>query len=265
MAILGLNLSSQTAAYFLSSANTGLNKSISRLSSGSQFAIAGDKAGASAAAVVKQTAQRLGTVLEGVQAVSQVQATADSYLSSLQDTLNSLREIASKAQSAAYSLTERTAFDADYKALKDKALTMAANAQYSGTNILAGAVVTTPLGGASTFTSTATDGTGAINAAHGSVTTTAEATAAIAAVDAAQALLSTARAAAQSDITALSAISAGITTEMAGKENTLALLQDIDFAKESTALAKQNILVQSATAMLAQANSAQQNVLALLR
>jgi flagellin len=40
---------------------------------------------------------------------------------------------------------------------------------------------------------------------------------------------------------------------------------DTDYAKESTALAKSQIISQAATAMLAQANQSQQGVLALLR
>ena len=40
---------------------------------------------------------------------------------------------------------------------------------------------------------------------------------------------------------------------------------DTDYAKESTSLAKSRIIAQAATAMLAQANQAQQNVLALLK
>jgi flagellin len=41
-------------------------------------------------------------------------------------------------------------------------------------------------------------------------------------------------------------------------------ITDVDVAKESTTYAKNNILVQSGTAMLAQANSAPQSVLRLL-
>jgi len=41
-------------------------------------------------------------------------------------------------------------------------------------------------------------------------------------------------------------------------------IQDVDVAEESTRLAKYNILVQSSTAILAQANQIPQNVLRLL-
>jgi flagellin len=42
-------------------------------------------------------------------------------------------------------------------------------------------------------------------------------------------------------------------------------IQDVDVAEESTEYAKENILVQSGTAMLAQANQMSQTVLKLLQ
>jgi flagellin len=42
-------------------------------------------------------------------------------------------------------------------------------------------------------------------------------------------------------------------------------IMDTDYAQESTNLAKSQIIAQAATAMLAQANQAQQSVLALLK
>jgi len=42
-------------------------------------------------------------------------------------------------------------------------------------------------------------------------------------------------------------------------------IEDADFAAETTALAKAQILQQASTAMLAQANAAKQNVLSLLQ
>jgi flagellin len=42
-------------------------------------------------------------------------------------------------------------------------------------------------------------------------------------------------------------------------------IMDTDYAKESTNLAKSQIIAQAATAMLAQANQSQQSVLALLK
>jgi flagellin len=45
----------------------------------------------------------------------------------------------------------------------------------------------------------------------------------------------------------------------------LGRIQDADFAAESTSLAKNQILQQASTAMLAQANASKQNILELLQ
>ena len=45
----------------------------------------------------------------------------------------------------------------------------------------------------------------------------------------------------------------------------MSTIRDADFATEAADLAKNQILVQSGTSMLAQANSLSQNVLALIR
>jgi flagellin len=48
-------------------------------------------------------------------------------------------------------------------------------------------------------------------------------------------------------------------------ESAISRIKDVDVARESTAYAKNNILVQSGTAMLAQANALPQSVLKLLQ
>ena len=52
---------------------------------------------------------------------------------------------------------------------------------------------------------------------------------------------------------------------MQNTESSLSTIRDADFAAEAADLAKNQILVQSGTSMLAQANSLSQNVLALIR
>ena len=52
---------------------------------------------------------------------------------------------------------------------------------------------------------------------------------------------------------------------VAGNTETSSRITDVDFSTESTALAKAQILSQASTAMLAQANQSQQNVLSLLK
>ena len=267
MAVLGLNTSSQSATFFLNAANSGLNRSIARLSSGSKFAIPSESAGKGAASVVDQAVRRLGTVLEGVQAVIQLQTTADSYMTSVQDSLNTLRELADRASSVAYTAAERNAFNADFTNVLAETRQLIAEAEYAGTAVLSVVATTSVTLGAATavYNLNTVDVVTDLAGIASSLATTAGATAAVLEVTTAQTLFNTSRGRVLGDLSALEGISAGVTQEKTGKENTYSLLYDIDFATESTQLAKRNILTQSSSAMLAQANASLQNVLSLLR
>ena len=56
-----------------------------------------------------------------------------------------------------------------------------------------------------------------------------------------------------------------IKTQKINVEETNGRIKDLDVAEESTLLAKNNILLQASSAMLAQANASQAAVLSLLR
>jgi flagellin len=58
---------------------------------------------------------------------------------------------------------------------------------------------------------------------------------------------------------------ASITNRVTNLEESRSRIEDADFATESTNLARSQILSQASTAMLAQANQSQQNVMSLLR
>ena len=56
-----------------------------------------------------------------------------------------------------------------------------------------------------------------------------------------------------------------LTSQTQNIESSRSSIEDADFAAEATDLAKNQILAQSATAMLAQASAISQNILSLLR
>jgi flagellin len=56
-----------------------------------------------------------------------------------------------------------------------------------------------------------------------------------------------------------------VTNQVAGAKMELSYYQDVDFAAETSELAKHQIIAQAGTAMLAQANSQGQGILALLQ
>jgi len=56
-----------------------------------------------------------------------------------------------------------------------------------------------------------------------------------------------------------------LTSNITNLSDARSRIEDADFGAETTNLAKSQILAQASTAMLAQANQSQQNVLSLLR
>ena len=63
----------------------------------------------------------------------------------------------------------------------------------------------------------------------------------------------------------LDAVINNLTTLKVNTEAAKSRIQDADFAKETSALTKSQILAQAATSMLAQANASRQNLLSLLQ
>ena len=86
----------------------------------------------------------------------------------------------------------------------------------------------------------------------------------LAVIDAALAQISTARVNLGAAQSRLESISSQLDTNIVNLTDARSRIEDADFSTESTALAKSQILSQAATAMLAQANARQQDVLKLL-
>jgi len=97
------------------------------------------------------------------------------------------------------------------------------------------------------------------------ITTQGNANSAIGAVDAALAQVNTGRSEIGATINRLTYAADNLTNVSTNASASRSRVQDTDFAKASTELARTQIVAQAATAMLAQANQSQQSVLALLK
>jgi len=97
------------------------------------------------------------------------------------------------------------------------------------------------------------------------ITTQAGANSAIGAVDAAMAQVSSGRSEIGATINRLTYAADNLTNVSTNTSASRSRVQDTNFAKASTELARTQIIAQAATAMLAQANQSQQSVLALLK
>ncbi len=137
------------------------------------------------------------------------------------------------------------------------------------TNTIANGVITFTAGstayGSNTFSISANQA-GLLSAVRGSdITTQANANSAIGAVDSALAQVSSGRSEIGATVNRLAYAADNLINVSTNAAASRSRVQDTDFAKASTALARSQIVAQAATAMLAQANQSPQTVLALLR
>jgi flagellin len=140
-------------------------------------------------------------------------------------------------------------------------------AKYTATNAtnvltLTAATVATSFGLSS---STTGGGLGILGAGAADISTLAGAQTAITSVDTALATVNTTRANLGATINRLTYAADNLTNVSQNTSASRSRVQDTDYAKASTELARTQIISQAATAMLAQANQSQQSVLALLK
>ncbi len=254
--------------------NNAVSKSAEKLSSGYRVNKAGDDA-AGLAISEKMRAQVRGLNMaskNSQDAVSLVQ-TAEGALQEVHSMLQRMNELAVQSASGTNDTTvDRAALNAEFAQLKSEIDDIAKQTEFNDMKLLnAGA-------GTSTFTiqvgakqgDTLTISINGMNTTGlgvngNTIDTAANAQTAITDVRTAVNKVSTQRA----DLGAMqNRLEHKIANLDISAENTQAAesrIRDVDIAKEMTAFTKNNILSQAATAMLAQANSAPQNVLSLLR
>jgi flagellin len=280
---INTNLSAISAARNLNSSQEMLTKSLNRLSSGSRIVSPSDDA-AGLAVVEKMEAQnrRLGAAAINVQnAVSYIQ-TADGFMSSMSKVLTRMSELSMMAKDVTKNAGDVALYQEEFQALQQQLQ-----------DTIGGGAVTNPLGtfnGITLFepnpaglTVTIGEGVGqemtigdsdlqggamgillaqtAPPAFDVSVTSP---TAAQMLVDAIQ-QVATERASLGASQSRLEVAATTLSIERQNIESAISRIRDVDVAQESTTLARNQILVQSGTAMLAQANQMPQSVLKLLQ
>jgi flagellin len=294
MVIINSNNSSAMSARVLGESTQALQKSLARLSSGSKLNNASDDA-AGAAVSLKLDSQisRLNAAKSNVgNAISYAQ-TQDSYLKKIGTALDRMGELAVLAQDTSKSSTDLALYDKEYGKLAHFIGGSAENGlgglgakTFNGVNLftdVTGADGTSGTAGGDTaddqtaisvtqdedgtaYTMTAVDLTIAAytEAFTQSLTSTSNASTALTKVKAAVVQLATDRASVGADQSVLENISStmSVLKDNLGAANSR--IKDVDVAEESANFARQNILVQSGTAMLAQANALPQSALRLI-
>ncbi len=266
--IINTNITAQVSSHNLQTNQALLSKSLSRLSSGSKIVNpADDAAGLAVASRLDAQIRRLDAARDNVgNAISYTQ-TQDGYLKKIAKALDRMSELSILAQDVTKSDNDRALYQTEFSQLSAY-VTSSSTKDFNGVSLFSGDTLDVTID--SEGVSFAMQGVTLGDAIYGdaisaSVADRTSAQDALTKVKAAITKLSEDRA----TIGAYQArMNSTVEQLMVSKENLTAAssrIQDVDVAEESTQFAKQNILVQSGTAMLAQANSMPQSVLRLLQ
>ncbi len=266
--IIMTNATALAASDARSTHETALSKSIARLSSGKKIINpADDAAGLAMATHMEAQVNRLAAAKSNVANGVSFTQTQDGYLQKVGKALDRMSELAILAQDSTKGTDDLALYDREFQMLGGF-ITDAATKEFNHVPLFDGTDIDIAIDSeGNTYTMTGIDlaDTAYTDATASAIDTPTNAATALTNVLAAITKLSEDRATAGVSQSRLAYASEALTVS---KENLTAAssrIMDVDVAEESTELAKNNILMQSSTAMLAQANQLPQNVLKLLQ
>jgi flagellin len=266
--VINTNLQAQINADNLQTTQARLAKSLGRLSSGSKLTSPSDDAGGLAVATrMDAQLKRTDAANNNVSSAVSFTQTQDGYLQQIAKALNRMSELSMMAQDATKTDADRANYNAEFTQLSTY-VTTAGNKDFNGVSLFSANVLAVTIDSeGSTFNMNGIDlsATNYYNAVNSNISTTTAAIAALTNIKVAISELSSDRAKIGAYQTRLNYTANQLTVSKQNLTAATSQIEDVDVANESTEFAKQNILVQSGTAMLAQANQLPQAVLKLLQ
>ena len=278
--IINTNIMSLNAQRNLSATQSALATSVQRLSTGLRVNSAKDDAAGLAIAERMNTQVRgMNVAIRNANDAISLSQTAEGSLSKINDMGQRMRELAVQSANATNSDSDRQNLDAEYQALAEEIKRNLAGAAFNGTKLFATAAALTFQVGANaattdqiTITTENLVGDNKLTAVIGTngnkpdgIATAATASAALGKLDDMLSMVNSKRAEFGATQNRFEAV---IQTLQVSAENQTAArsrIMDADFASETAALTRAQVLQQAGTSMLSQANSLPNNVLSLLR
>ncbi len=278
-------MSAMYADRTLGISNNQIQGNIEKLSSGQRINKAGDDAsGLAVSEKMRSQIRGLNQASRNIEnGVSFIQTT-EGYLSETSDILQRIRELAVQSANGIYSDEDRMQIQVEVSQLVSEVDRIASSAQFNGMNMLTGGFAVDSASGrvmqfqiganvdqnARVYIGTMTATSLGLRGAQGgdeniSISTPDSANMAISSVDQALLTVSKQRADLGAYQNRFETAVMGINVAAENMQASESRIRDTDMASEMVAFAKNQILTQSGTAMLAQANSQSQNVLSLLR
>ncbi len=251
--VINTNYAATIASNNLAASNTSLQRSLNRLSSGSKIVNPSDDAGGLAVSLkFTAAAHRSAATSTNVANTISFLQTQDGVLKTVGKILDRMSELATLYQDPTKSTTDKANYGTEFTALSSE-LTKLASEEFNGIGLFGSiSVNTTETGGGAVATTAYTMASGLAIGTLSGITTAIE-------------TLATARAANGAAQSRLEFAGEVLSVNKANLEAANSRITDVDVAAESTQLARWNILVQSGTAMLAQANQSAQSALRLLQ
>ena len=272
--IINTNLISLNTQRNLTTTQGVLAQAVQRLSSGLRVNSAkDDAAGLAIAERMNSQVRGMNVAIRNANDGISLAQTAEGALGKVGDMLQRMRELAVQAANATNGTADRANLDAEYQQLSSQITDTITKTKFNGTAILATGTAQVFQVGANvgdTISVSATDlsADATITGATGAGVTGADATnanAAMTAIDAALTTLNSQRANWGAVQNRFDAVIGSLQVATENQAAARSRIMDADFAAETAALTRAQVLQQAGTAMLSQANSLPNNVLALLR
>lgn len=272
MTTINTNLSSLNAQRNLTKSATELSTSMQRLSSGLRVNSAKDDAAGMSIATkmdsqVRGMSQASRNANDGISMIQ----TADGALSNISDALQRMRELAVQGANATNGSDEWNNIDTEIKALNTEIARIASDTKFNGNALLTAAgdskdiQVGADSGQKITVSFGANTAYAGLAATDVDVTDVASASDAIAKIDGALKALNTERSSLGTAQNRMGYAISNLATNIENQSAAKSRITDTDYAAETSKLSRSQILQQAGTAMLAQANSAPNSVMSLLR
>jgi flagellin len=268
MITVNTNMVSTWAAYNLSNTNSNLQKSLTRLSSGSRINSSMDDAGGLAVSMKLSAAiRRTEATQANVNNALSLLQTQDGVLKSAEKVLTRLAELAQLSADVTKSDADKSLYQTEFDNLTSTLVAMNSE-EFNGIRLMTS-------DGATLNVVTSQDGTQTVGVSRadlntdiidelGITLTQGSISTHIATIDTAIQALAELRAVNGSEQVRLTFAGDMLSINRNTLEAANSRILDVDIAAESANLAKQNILQQAGASMLAQANQSSQSVLRLL-
>jgi len=266
--VIGTNVASLAAQRHLASSRADMETSMERLASGKRINSAMDDT-AGQAVVHKLDAKITGlnqAVRNGNDGISLIKV-AEGALEEISGILNRMKELSVQASNGTYATQDLAAMTAEFLAMYTEMTRITDATDFNGTAVIgASANILIQVGDSTTNDTITIATTDSANAAlNVSLGTVALATSANIMIDSAIVTLDTQRGALGAVANSLEFAVSNLMNRSENQAAARSRIEDTDFAVESANLAKNQVLQQAGTAMLAQANASSQGVLSLLK